>query len=510
MINTIQLLNKLKLAKEMPPAPRLSRIGFTIEPIAAGESLEEVTSTVNRVILKRNNMHTYVVGAGNPAISQGEKQAMERAKANVVDILAKSDREIRPTLIFDAKAIAEAELSRYLPSGRTSYLAYLVAHDTVGYGPISILAEDKQNIEEIEVNAPEANLNIVHTTFGRCVTNMRFSSEVSFRHSINKLICDAEKELSEDTPIIDAQVGDARVHAQMRPYAMYGAAATIRLGGCKRIGLMSLLGNGTATAEILAYLWLAIDSGANIIISGAPASGKTTVLSSLFAFVPRTEKTIIVEEDVNELNFEPQIYNIVSLYGSKYKSNVTPKEQVINSLRMRPDRLVIGEIRGEEAREVFAGANLGIPFITTMHSSEGGLSIIKKLLIKPMSVEPRAIGMIDISIYMRHLDLKRRVLSDISEYKWLSRAETDTLGVEIGDGDSVSISKAAENGRIETSTIGSSKIIAAFAKKEGLSVKFALKEMLDRAKFLKKAASASKSDREFQEKIHLYRIGVEK
>jgi len=112
------------------------------------------------------------------------------------------------------------------------------------------------------------------------------------------------------------------------------------------------------------------------------------LLSSLLTLIPRYNKVVVVEEEANELG--EFAANYVSIYSTKKGINL--QQQVINTLRMRPDRLIIGEIRGEEAREMFSGSNLGIPFMTTMHSNDGGLSILKKLLVKPMSVEPSALA----------------------------------------------------------------------------------------------------------------------
>ncbi len=252
---------------------------------------------------------------------------------------------------------------------RANFLAYLVAHDTVGYGPISILLEDKQRIEEIEINAPNAPINIFHVDYGRCSTNLRFRNEEGFRHNLNKFIYETDKELGEDSPIIDAQVGDARIHAQMKPYALSGGAASIRLANNKLIGFDYLIKKGTLDFEMLAYLWLAIDAKMNIVIAGSPASGKTTMMSALFAFVSRLDRVVTIEDDINELKVKLDINNSVALYGSHYKNKTNTREQVINALRMRPDRLVVGEVRGEETRERFSGATLGMPFMTTMHSN---------------------------------------------------------------------------------------------------------------------------------------------
>ncbi|MGA3020908.1 MAG: type II/IV secretion system ATPase subunit, partial [Candidatus Micrarchaeales archaeon] len=364
-----------------------------------------------RAIAKAGNEYAYVIANGFGALTNHEITLAEFAKRSVINLLSESEEEISIQLFSKAKEIAGTELSKSLGNERAGYLSYLVAHDTVGYGPISILMEDKKQIEEIEINAPCAPINIFHVSYGRCRTNLSFNSAESFRHTLNKFIYETDKELGEDTPIIDAQVGDARIHAQIKPYALSGAVASIRLIDNKVVGVDYIKRKETSNFEVLAYLWMAMDACRNIVIAGSPASGKTTMMSALFSFISRAERVVTIEEDINELKIKLDINNAVALYGSRYGGSTSIKEQVINALRMRPDRLVVGEVRGEETRELFSGANMGIPFMTTMHSNSGGLDIIKKLIIKPMGVEVKSLSMLDIAVYMRHLDLSKRALS---------------------------------------------------------------------------------------------------
>ena len=340
------ILNK-KIEKE----PRVSRLGMIISKSDAGNVIEEAGALPGRAISRSANGYVYSFLLD---VSSHELKCMEISKEFVISSLAAALSEKRPT-IGDSLQLARLKLSSLVPPGRIEPLSYIVAHDTAGYGPISMILEDKQNIEEIEINSPQSPIIIYSTKYGRCITNLRFSSEFAFRSAINRMITETEKEINENTPIIDAQVSDLRVHAQIRPYAISGATASIRVGGRKEIDLGYLLSKQTATPDTMAYLWLAIESKFNMIVSGAPASGKTTLLSALNAFVPTNEKVITIEEDVNEIN-SAGIGNVVALYGSRYNS-ITPKEQVINALRMRPSRIIIGEMRGEEAKDLFMGAN---------------------------------------------------------------------------------------------------------------------------------------------------------
>jgi Flp pilus assembly CpaF family ATPase len=490
-------------AAKVQAALRL-RMGFSMNLDGGYDIVESVGGLVPKAIAKAGHEYRYIVGAGVEKLTLLEENYAEVAKGAVVKELSEGGSEIGIGLFDSARKIAEKSLEQHMSAERAAFISYLVAHDTVGYGPLSALMEDRKRIEEIEVNAPSAPISVFHSDYGRCATNLRFADEEAFRHSLNRLIYEADKELDDDTPIVDAQVGDARVHAQMAPYAQSGAVASIRLTDSRIVGFDYLVRKGTVNFDVLAYLWLAMDSGLNMVISGPPASGKTTMLSALFGFVPRAEKVLTIEEEVNELKIKLDINNSVALYGSGTGGKAKTRDQVINALRLRPDRLVVGEVRGEEARDLFSGANLGIPFMTTMHSNEGGMEVIRKLMVRPMNVEARLLNCLDLMLQMKHVDMSKRVLNEVHECKWLSRAETDRLGTVIDESDSVDLLTTVKGGSLDLGALKGSKVISAYSRKSGLSNRLVLGEMERRAEFLRVLFESCKSSREMVEKLQGY------
>ncbi|MEM3839036.1 MAG: ATPase, T2SS/T4P/T4SS family [Candidatus Micrarchaeaceae archaeon] len=463
-----------------------SRMSFEIiDGYAGGEEVERIESGINRSVVRCNNAYIYVVGT-EEKIEGRSLKAMGLAKSAVIEELARSEREITIELLPIAKSIAKESLIKLIDPQAAERLSFFVAHDTVGYGPFSILMEDKSRIEEIEVNSTAAPISVYLSKYGRCSTNLIFLDQNSFKHNINKLVTASEKELSEDSPIIDAQVGDARLHAQIKPYAVSGAAASIRMGGKKDLGIGTLVREGTLNEETLAYLWLAIDAGLSIVISGAPASGKTTLLSALCGLISASQKVITIEEEIDEIKLNRSFSNVVALYGGKF--GITTREQVINALRLRPERLIIGEIRGSEAKDLFSGSNLGIPFITTMHAKEDPYGVIKRLMVSPMDVEVRSISMLDLSVHMLQFGINRRRVNSVCEYRWLSRAET-FRGQEVGE-DAVEVVKLVENGALVIPELAKSKVIAHFGSSRGYSAKKSLDEFERRVKFLKATIAA--------------------
>jgi len=479
---------------------------FSIEAKGGGDVQEVIELPIRRSIIKLNGRYLYVLGSDQKPMLRQELNLASIAKGKILEFFLNNNDDVEifsPTTFEKAREIAFNYLKQNIPEERAYYISYITAIDTIGYGAIGLLLEDKNNIEEIEINAPTSPIKVYTTKYGRCETNLAYNSELEFRRSINKLLYLAEKEVNVNNPVVDAELENIRVHAQVRPYAHAGAFASIRIGGKKQLGIDKLIANGTANPEVLAYLWLALDAKLNIIVSGAPASGKTTLLASLLTLIPRYNKVIVVEEEANELG--EFAANYVSIYSTKKGINL--QQQVINTLRMRPDRLIIGEIRGEEAREMFSGSNLGIPFMTTMHSNEGGLSILKKLLVKPMSVEPSALGMLDLAIYMKQVDLSKRIVEGIYEYRWLSRSEISEGGIDVGNVDRVEINEIVKNGLLDYEEIRKSKVFDAFAKARGLSGKRVLEEFRKRTKFLENIHALKQN--EFSEMVDRYGIGIE-
>lgn len=459
----------------VPAMQQRARMGFQVGIPHSENIVEDFGGIPRKGIAKAGHGYCYSLFC---ALAGSDIRCAEIAKEHVISCIVAMGQ--RPS-IQQAREIAKSRLLSLTSPEKAETISYLVAHDTIGYGPISILMESSQDIEEIEINSPNSWITLCSPRYGRCITNMKFDSEASFRSTINRMAIEMDKELNESTPIIDVQVANMRVHAQIRPYAVSGAAASIRVGGRKEINLEYLIRNGTISPEALAYLWIALECKHNLIVSGAPASGKTTFLSSLAAFVPANEKIITVEEDINEIKAAGPS-NVIALYGSRYNS-VTPKEQVINSLRLRPSRIIVGEMRGEEAKDLFMGANIGVSFAATMHSNEGGMQVLKKLLVKPMSVESRSLSALDISIYMKQADLSKRVVSDICEYRWLSRAET-TEGEDVCGDDLVKVVQVYDISGMKLPELAGSKIIAAYMRAHRITASAAMKEYGRRVKLL--------------------------
>ena len=349
-------------------------------------------------------------------LSGSEKSAVEVAKGALLRRLVGNILPSNKSLFNVVREAAKAELTRTYPSGRADYLSYILAHDMAGSGPISMLLEDSLDIEEIEINSP-FNISIYHRRFGRCDTNLSFNSIEDFRYAINRMAAVCRKELGEATPILDFQYGNARIHAQLVNFSLNSGVATIRIGGHYGFDAGALLKSRFAEKKAIEYLSSCIASGKNIVIAGAPGTGKTTLLAAISAFLPRDKRIILIEEEINEIRLDPGIKNSITLVSSELKG-IGFKEQIRNALHMRPEFIVIGEVRGQEANDVFAGANLGVPFITTMHSNGNGELLLSRLRANPMHVEQWLLRNLDVSVFLSKDAAGVRRIESIVEYSW--------------------------------------------------------------------------------------------
>lgn len=358
------------------------------------------------------------VGEGSGYFSKVERKAHV---AKVAKVAEKVLGELEPTMDAQRKAA----------------LARIIAADTAGFGPVEFLWMDGGGeLEEVEINHPCREIAVYHRKHGRCMTNLVLRGEKQFRRVMNSILRPIGNSLDNLHPAVDAQLPDgSRLHAQIYPLALSGASANIRFFTNEGWTIPMMIKAGTISAEMGAFLWMAVESRkASMVITGPPAAGKTSFLSALLAFIPKGERVISVEEEMNELRFYDTFIDWVPLRGAYEErkqeaarkaqsvSNLkTPIEQVINALRMRPDRIIVGELRGAEAQKLFSSANLGMPFMATMHSNERGTAVVKRLHSPPMNVPADALSQLDLVVSMTMDAEKKRRVTEISELAWRSR-----------------------------------------------------------------------------------------
>lgn len=244
-----------------------------------------------------------------------------------------------------------------------------VTDEITGYGPIDPFLHD-QEITEIMVNGPK---RIYTEIKGRIVkTSVTFRDDDHVRHTIEKIISPLGRRLDESSPMVDARLPDgSRVNAIIPPLAIDGPTLTIRKFAADPFTVEDLIGFGTLTTDIALFLKACVESRVNIIVSGGTGSGKTTTLNVLSSYIPRVERIITVEDAAELQLWQEHVVRLETRPPNlEGKGQVTTRDLVINCLRMRPDRIVVGEVRGGEALDMLQAMNTGHDgSITTGHSN---------------------------------------------------------------------------------------------------------------------------------------------
>ncbi|QHB33970.1 CpaF family protein [Yersinia canariae] len=234
----------------------------------------------------------------------------------------------------------------------------MIADEITGFGPLRELMED-DSISDIMVNGPE---KIFIERYGKItLTSRRFINNAQLTDMAKRLMQRANRRIDESRPLADARLIDgSRINVAISPITLDGTVLSIRKFSNNKRKLEDLVDMGTMSSAMANFLIIAASCRVNIIISGGTGSGKTTLLNALSMYISENERVITLE-DAAELNLEqPHVVRMETrLAGLENTGQITMRDLVINSLRMRPDRIIIGECRGEETFEMLQAMNTG-------------------------------------------------------------------------------------------------------------------------------------------------------
>jgi pilus assembly protein CpaF len=241
--------------------------------------------------------------------------------------------------------------------------------EVLGLGPIEPLLQDP-TVSDILVNT---HRQVYVERFGTLeLTKVRFKDEEHLRKIIDKIVSNVGRRIDESSPMVDARLPDgSRVNAIIPPLALDGSILSIRLFAVEPLQLEDLIKGKTLTPEIGELLRGIVRARLNVLIAGGTGTGKTTLLNVLSGFVPATERIITIEDSAElQLRQEHVVRLETRPPNIEGKGQVTQRDLVRNSLRMRPDRIIVGEVRGDEALDMLQAMNTGHDgSLTTVHAS---------------------------------------------------------------------------------------------------------------------------------------------
>ncbi len=256
-------------------------------------------------------------------------------------------------------------------------LVEILFDEVIGLGPLESLLRDPE-VTEIMVNRPE---QIFVERRGKIeLTNLSFEDERSLRRVIDRIVSTIGRRVDESEPMCDARLKDgSRVNVVIPPVAIYGPCLTIRKFGREVLSPEQIVAQGGATAAIFGYLDAAVRTRLNVIVSGGTGSGKTTLLNVLSGFIPATDR-IVTCEDAAELKLR-QVH-VISLESKPQnvegRGAISIRDLVRNCLRMRPDRIVVGECRGPEALDMLQAMNTGHDgSMSTLHANNPRDAVVR-------------------------------------------------------------------------------------------------------------------------------------
>ncbi|RAP44358.1 MAG: secretion protein [Methanosphaera sp. rholeuAM6] len=295
-------------------------------------------------------------------------------------------------------------------------------NDLNGYGKIDGLLKDDE-LEEVMIIGNSKPVYVYHRIKGMMITDITLS-EIEIRQIINKIANYVHRKIDKQTPILDARLPDgSRVNATIPPITADGPTLTIRKFKKEQLTILDLIKSNSISAHLAAFLWINIDGmdvrPSNIIISGGTGSGKTTTLNTLTSFIPLKERIITIE-DILELQI-PQDHVIrteIRPPNIEGKGEISMDVLLKNSLRQRPDRIIVGEVRSKEAITLFGALNTGHSGMGTLHANSTQ-ETITRLTNPPMNVPSIMINSIDFilmqnRIYHPEKGIIRRV-TEVSE-----------------------------------------------------------------------------------------------
>jgi pilus assembly protein CpaF len=298
---------------------------------AAPDQFAEVRERVHRTVIETLGTGLLANEADEAAIAQQLHAIVDSALSQEETPLSRADRDM---------------------------LAAQITDEVVGYGPISRFLTD-ETVTEIMVNN---HREIFIERGGRIFpTDAQFANEAHLRRILDKIVAQIGRRIDESSAMVDARLPDgSRVNAIIPPLSLNGPAMTIRKFAQRRLEMHDLIGLGTISQEMGDFLGLCVKARLNVLVTGGTGSGKTTFLNVLSGFIPDEERIITIE-DAAELKLDQRHWLRLESRPANVEGTglVTIRDLLRNALRMRPDRIVVGEVRGPEALDMLQAMNTG-------------------------------------------------------------------------------------------------------------------------------------------------------
>ncbi len=345
-----------------------------------------------------------------PEIDVATKVFLEELRNELISVINVSMKElvdqeafntVKARFLAQAKKIIKQKLPNVGPNVEQLLIGRLI-HEMLGLGEIEFLINDP-SLEEIVITSSKENIRVFSRKYGWVETNLKVPYEEEIINYSNIIARHVGRQITILNPLLDAYLitGD-RINAVLYPINTKGNTITIRKFSRDPFTIVDLINNKTCDLEIAALIWFGIEFETNILISGGTGSGKTSFLNACMPFVPPNQRIISIE-DTRELTLPNFLYwtpLVTRIPNPEGKGEVSMLDLLINSLRMRPDRIILGEMRRkEEAMVLFEAMHTGHSVYATVHA-DSAPETISRLINPPISVPPNLLKAVGLNVVM--------------------------------------------------------------------------------------------------------------
>jgi len=373
------------------------------KPKRQSKKIKKMTGGIRAEIIEDGLIPSYNVNV--PKFTRYERQLLNEIREKLVDVAVSQGENFK---IDESSFIGEVKEFLKMKSVRdTDKLATQISQEMLGYAQLDPMIKD-DDLEEIMVIGTGKPVFVYHRKIGMMQTNVVFNEDSNVKAIIDVIARQISRRIDQQTPILDARLPDgSRVNATIPPVSADGSTLTIRKFRKDPLTVIDLINFKTLSPHLAGFLWVCVDGlgvkPCNAIIAGGTGSGKTTTLNTVTSFTPPRERIITIEDTLelqlphdHVLRMETRPPNIEG------KGELDMDTLVKNSLRQRPDRVIVGEVRGKEAITLFTALNTGHSGFGTLHSNTAR-ETITRLINPPMNVPSIMIPALDFIIMQNRM-----------------------------------------------------------------------------------------------------------
>lgn len=438
------ILKKAKSDSAGKKKPEFSKISEApdqtqAEPEVKTEDKVLVEEYGNVQILKQRGEPLLLYEVPSPRYKGDEKNLINvilDIAANTINIneaLFQTQAEKRARYFHKVMEIIETTPELKIPAHAKEFYANAVVREIVGFGLIDALISDDL-LEEVMVIGVNKPVYVFHRKHQMMRTNIVFYDDRDITDLIDRIARNVGRHIDTQSPLLDARLPDGtRVNATIRPVSLDGSTITLRKFREDPMSIIDLVNNNTLDYEAAAFLWMVVEGAgalpANMIIAGGTASGKTTMLNALIEFVPNFERILSIEDTAElQLPYSHWIRFEVRPPGLEGQGEITSDTLLKNALRMRPDRIIVGEIRSEEGYTLFSAMNTGHRgAMGTLHSNNARETLVR-LTNPPMAVPKIMLSALNfIVMQQRTYDRRKGLIRRVTEIAEVVSNDDDKL-----------------------------------------------------------------------------------